>query len=225
MRLLLIVAALLAGLASLVRHFPLAWAGAAVPENVATLSGTVWNGQAHDLPLLGTVAVKGVLGGIRLETPPGEVNLSGTIGPGGVDDLVLSMPVARLPTTDARLAGLSGRVSLRIDEAEIADGHCLSATGTAATDVLAVNGGQFGWAGPSLDGPVDCADGRLRLRLSGTDGGETVSATIITGLDGVYQTDMRVITGDAAAGNALSLFGFVPADDGTFNLSEQGRWR
>jgi hypothetical protein len=224
MRRLIVIVAVLAGLASLVRHFPLAWAGALLPDGVADLSGTVWNGQASDVPLLGQLSVKAGLGSVALATPPGDVTFSGKVSRGGAEDLVLSMPVSRLPVGDARLAGLAGRVSLRVAEAVIDDGACVSATGTAATDVLAVNAARFGWSGPELSGPVDCVDGRLRVRLSGESGSEAVSALIVTGLDGVYQSDVTVTTRDTAAGNALALFGFQPSGDG-YLLSEQGRWR
>ena len=221
----LIALAVLAGLFALIRHFPLSWAGASLPGEVAQLSGTIWDGQASDIPLVGSLSVKGGLGYVRLETPPGDVTLSGDVSPGGVKDLRLSMPVSRLPMRDARLSGLSGRVSLQIDEARIDDGACVSATGSASTNVLAANEARFDWAGPALSGPVDCVDGRLRVRLSGQSDIETVDATILTGLDGVYQTDIAVETRDPAAENALILFGFSARPGGGFQLSEQGRWR
>lgn len=225
MRLILIILAVLAGLVSLIRHFPLSWVGAALPADVGTLSGTIWDGQVEDVPLLGTVAVKGGFGNLSFLSAPGDVTLSGTVSPTGIDNLILSMPVARLPMNDARLSGLSGRISLRVAEAVIKDGVCASATGTASTDILAANRARFEWAGPELSGPVDCTDGRLRVRLRGEAGTETVLATVITGLDGVYQSNVTVSTTDPAAGNILTLFGFNPAENGDYRLSEQGRWR
>ena len=220
----LIALAVLAGLFSLVRNFPLSWAGGALPEGVATLTGTVWNGQASQVPLLGTVSVRSSLNGIELETPSGDVTFSGTVSPRGARDLILSMPVSRVPMNDARLSGLSGRVSLRVGEARIKEGQCVSVTGTASTNVLASNRASFDWVGPDLSGPVDCVDGNLRVRLSGQTAQEVVSATIITGLDGIYQSDITVETRDVAAQNALVLFGFA-SDGEVHRLSEQGRWR
>lgn len=230
MRLFLIGLAVMAGLASLIRHFPLSWAGAALPADIGTLSGTtlsgtIWDGQVDNVPLLGTVAVKGGFGNLSFLTAPGDVTLSGKVSPTGVETLILSMPVARLPMSDSRLSGLSGRISLRIAQAVIKDGACVSATGTASTDVLAANRARFDWTGPELSGPVDCDDGRLRVRLNGEAGTQTVLATIVTGLDGVYQSDITVSTSDPAAGNVLTLFGFNPAGNREYRLSEQGRWR
>lgn len=225
MRLFLIAFAILAGLASLIRYFPLSWAGAALPVEVGTLSGTIWDGQVEGVPLLGTVAVKGGFGNLNFLTAPGDVTLSGKVSPTGIENLVLSMPVAQLPMSDARLAGLSGRISLQVAEAIIKDGVCVSATGTASTDILAANRARFDWVGPELSGPVDCVDGRLQVRLSGDSGAETVTATVITGLDGLYQSDVTVTTTDPAAGNVLTLFGFNPSGKGDYRLSEQGRWR
>lgn len=225
MRFLLIIVATVFGLASLIRHFPLAWAGATLPAQVGTLSGTIWNGQVADVPLLGTVAVKGGFGNLSFLTAPGEVTLSGKVSPSGVEDLVLSMPIARLPMNDARLSGLSGRMSLRMAEATVKDGACLSASGTASTNVLAANRARFDWAGPELSGPVDCVDGRLRVRLHGEAGADTVMAVVTTGFDGMYQSEVTVTTADPAAGNILTLFGFNPAGNGDYRLSEQGRWR
>ena len=225
MRRVLIFLACLAGLASLIRHFPLAWAGVLLPQGMGTYSGTIWNGQISQVPLLGSVKLDGRLGSARLTSAPGDVTFSGDVSPRGVKDLVLSMPVARLPISDTRLLGLDGRVSLRIEQAVIADGACQSATGRASTDVLSVNGSRFQWSGPTLSGPVDCMDGRLRVRLSGKDSTQSVNATILTGLDGIYQTDISVESNDPLAGNALALFGFTPTSNGQFELSEQGRWR
>lgn len=225
MRGLLIGLAVLAGLASLVRYFPLSWAGNALPSGVGTYSGTIWNGQVSNVPLLGAVSVNGSLRGVQLQTPPGEVAFSGDVTPNGVTDLVLSMPIAHLPMSDTRLEGLAGRMSLQIDEAVIKDGACVSAIGRASSDVLASNRGRFQWAGPELSGPVDCIDGRLRVQLNGEDAGQVVAATITTALDGIYRSEISVTTNDLAASNVLTLFGFNPADAGRYTLSEQGRWR
>ena len=115
--------------------------------------------------------------------------------------------------------------ALQVAEATMKDGACLFASGTASTNVLAANRARFDWAGPDLSGPVDCIDGRLRVRLSGEGGTETVAAVVTTGFDGVYQSDVTVMTTDPAAGNVLTLFGFNPAGSGEYRLSEQGRWR
>ena len=222
MRALLIAAALLAALLSALAHLPLRWV---MPDGIGTPSGTVWNGQVADVPLLGSVTLNGGPGGMDIATPPGDVPLRGRVTPRSVHDLALSMPVSRLPTTDARLAGLAGRFSLRVDSARLADGVCADASGTAQTDVLASNGARFGWTGPTLSGPVDCVDGRLRVRLSGEDAGNAVEAETLTGMDGTYQSDITVRAADPAAGNALVLFGFSRVGPGEYRLSEQGRWR
>jgi hypothetical protein len=225
MRRLFIGVALLAGLLALIRFFPLSWAAKPVPLATTTYTGTIWNGHVQDVPLLGSVSVKSSLSGIRLQTPSGDIQFSGTVTPTRVKDLILSMPVAQLPTTDARLAGLAGRLSLRIDEGQFADGACETATGQASTDVLAVNRRQFGWAGPTLSGPVDCIDGRLRVRLNGENGSDKITAEVQTGLDGIYQSNISVETRDVAAENALTLFGFQLESGGLYRLIEQGRWR
>lgn len=227
MRLALIIICVLAGLTSLVRYLPLSWvgAGANVPAEIGTLSGTIWDGQVEDVPLFGTVAVKGGFGNLSFLTAPGDVTLSGKVSSTGIENLILSMPIAQLPMSDARLSGLLGRISLRVTEAVIDDGVCVSADGTASTDVLAANRARFDWTGPELSGPVDCEDGRLRVQLSGQSGQETVSAVITTGLDGLYQSDVTVSTTDPVAGNILTLFGFNPTGNGDYRLSEQGRWR
>ena len=215
----------LVGLGSLIRYFPLAWAGTALPDGVGTYSGTIWNGQVDNVPLLGVVSVNVSLKGAQLQTPSGEITFSGDVNPGRVKNLVLSMPIARLPMSDTRLTGLAGRMSLRIDEAVIENGACVSATGQASSDVLVANLTRFQWAGPTLSGPVDCLDGRLRVQLDGQDSSQVVSATIITGFDGVYSAQISVTTIDPAVGNVLTLFGFSPSDAGRYSLSEQRRWR
>lgn len=225
MRVLLIITALIFGLASLVRHFPLAWAVSSLPPSIGIPSGTIWNGGMANVPLLQTVSVQGGPGHVTLKTPPGEVTLSGRVGLNRVDDLIVSMPVSQLPMSDTRLSGLSGQLSLRIDEAIIEKAACVSASGQASTNLLAVNEATFDWAGPVLSGPVDCTEGRLRVRLSGQSGVETVQAEIRTGLDGVYQAELTVVTSDPSAANALTLFGFNPTGNSSYRLLEQGRWR
>ena len=226
MRRWLVLIAGLAGLASLIAHLPLCWVlpGALAQQGV-TASGTVWNGQLGGVPLVGSLSVGTTLSGVRLLSAPGPVTLRARIKPGAVSDAALSMPIAALPLQDARLAGLAGRVSLRIDAAEFDGDACLSASGTAASDVLRSNAPRLGWAGPELAGPIDCVDGRVRVRLSGEDAGTTVDALTTTGADGLYQSDITVRSADPAAGNALVLCGFTPAGANEYRLSEQGRWR
>ena len=221
----IILITVLAALVSLVRHFPLAWVGSFLPDGIGTYSGTIWNGQVSDVPLLGAVSVEGRLVGAKLGTAPGDVTFSGDVTPSSVSDLRLSLPIALLPISDDRLAGLGGRVSLRIDEAAIEKQTCAFARGTASTNVLSSNRARFQWAGPDLSGTVDCVEGRLRVRLSGEDDAQTVDATIVTGLDGVYQADITVTTRDPMAGNVLTLFGFSPNGEAGYSLAEQGRWR
>ena len=221
----LILIAVLAGLFALIRSFPLSWAASAAPEFGATYSGTIWNGQVRDIPLLGQLNVKGRLFGANIDSGAGPVTLRGDVSPGGVKDLILSMPIASLPMNDQRLAGLDGRFSLTIDEATIQDGACVSATGRASTNVLAANQARFDWAGPDLSGPIDCVDGDLRVQLSGEDATQRVEAIVVTGLDGVYRADISVRTNDLAAGNVLALFGFTPDGADGYALNEQGRWR
>lgn len=221
----MIILVVAAGLVSLIRHAPLAWIAGWLPDGIGPVSGTYWTGQISNVPLLGDVAVDGQLGHVKLATATGEVTFRGDVRPDGVSDLILSMPVSRLPMSDKRLVGLSGRFSLRIDDAQIADGQCERATGQASTDVLVANRSRFDWSGPALSGPVDCIDGRLRVRLSGEDDGSRVSATVLTGMDGTYRSDINVTSSDPVAGNALALFGFTPDGSGGYTLSEQGRWR
>ena len=216
---------LLGAAVGLVAGLPLSWVAAPVPDIGARYSGTWWNGQASGVPLLGQVSVDGGLTSVGLATPPGDVTLMAQLGPRSLNDLALAMPIDRLPTSDARLAGLAGQFSLRIDAARYSGAGCESAEGTASTNVLAVNGARFSWEGPVLSGPVDCVDGRLRVQLSGEDGGTTVRSVTTTGVDGLYQTDTTVTTADPAAGNALVLFGFTRSGAREFTLSEQGRWQ
>ncbi len=209
----------------LVAGLPLAWVAAPLPDIGARYSGTWWNGQARGVPLLGQLSVNGGLTGVRLATRSGDVTFQGSLSPRSISDLALAMPIDRLPTTDARLAGLAGQFSLRIDNAKFSSAGCDSAQGTASTDVLAVNAARFSWKGPMLSGPVDCIDGRLRVQLSGEGNGTTVASVTTTGMDGLYQTDTTVSTADPAAGNALVLFGFARSGASEFTLSEQGRWQ
>ena len=222
MRLLIVIVAVVAALLSFIANLPLRWV---LPDGIGTASGTVWNGQVSGVPLLGQVRLKGGLGGMNVSTPPGTVTLSADVTPRSVSDLALVMPVAALPTSDGRLSGLAGTFGLRVDDARLADGRCAEASGTARTDVLAANGARFGWTGPELAGPVDCVDGRLRVRLSGENPGAAVEAVTTTSMDGTYESEITVRADDPAAGNALVLFGFSRSSAGEYRLSERGRWR
>ena len=227
MRRWLVVLALVVGLVALLRSFPLAWAFPGAAAFLGTPSGTIWNGQITGVPLLGQVSVSTRPSGVRLDTPraPATRQFSAVVRPGLLRDARLLMPVADLPVQDARLAGLRGTLGLDMAEARWDGNGCLEAQGTARTDVLAANGAQFGWSGPPLSGPVDCVEGRLRVRLSGEGDGAAVQASVVTGVDGVYRSEVTVRSDDSAAGNALALFGFARAAPGEYRLSEQGRWR
>ena len=217
-----------AALLSLLRHFPLAWAMAAVPADVGTPSGTIWKGQLSDVPLFGQLTLSTHPTGVRLSAAADTDiprKFTAYLRPGRAHDVSLILPVAALPDPTARLSALRGTVGLRVTEARWNDAGCTRADGTASTDVLAANAAQLGWAGPTLQGPVDCVEGRVRVRLSGEGDGATVAAEVLSGLDGVYRSEITVRAADPAAGNALVLYGFSPAGSGEYRLSEQGRWR
>ncbi len=225
MRRWLIILAVLAGLFSAVRHLPLAWVAGALPANVGTATGTIWNGQLLQVPLLGRLSVKTGLGHVDVITPGGATTLAARLAPGRVENLALSLPLALLPIQDQRLQGVAGRVSLRLDEARYSGQQCESAMGTAATNVLAVNAATLGWTGPDLSGPVDCVEGQVRVRLSGADNMASVEATVLIGGDGVYQSDITATVSDPNAEAVLGLFGFSAVGANEYRLSEQGRWR
>lgn len=215
----------LTAIVALVRNFPLSWAAGFLPQSVGTYSGTYWDGQVRDVPLLGQVAIQGGLSGLTIDTGPGDVTLKADVMSDGATDLILSMPIAAIPTSDNRLSGLDGRISMRLDEIVIDEQTCVRATGQVSTDVLQLNQSAFGWAGPNLSGPVDCEDGRVRVELSGDDENQQIDMTLLTGLDGQYLSTVTVRTSDPSASNVLAIFGFVQDAPGKFTLNEQGRWR
>lgn len=222
-----IAAIIIAGLFALLRYFPLAWAASFAPDNNATYSGTIWNGQISGLPLVDRMNVKTTLSGVALESgaAAGATHVRAIVSPSRARDLVAAMPISAIPTTDGRLKGLSGQLSLRLDEIVGAGDACTRASGRASTNVLESNRAQFDWTGPLLSGPVDCDDGKLRVRLNGVDDSQSIAVTILTGFSGQYEANVEVQTPDPMAANVMTLFGFSEQGQNRFNLSEQGRWR
>ena len=228
-----VLPALLSGAAALIVCMPLRWAASWVlPDNVITLApdlqitGTVWRGTVSGVPLLGTANVKTSPFARRVEFEAGEGRnfISGLLTPSEVSDLDFRMDFSTIPFTDGRLRGLRGDFTAQISEMKIADNACVSAAGSAKTDVLQRNGGTVQWTGPELSGPIQCEEGSLIVNMSGQDAQQKILAIIKLNPNGTYRAEVDVRTARPEADAVLPLFGFSRSGQ-SFVLTEQGKWR
>ena len=225
--------ALLSGLVAIVAFFPMSWAaGWILPESVKSaapdlnLRGTLWQGSVSGLPIFGTanLEVAPLSRAVVFQAGEGRNYASGTLTPTEAKDLDLRLNLASVPFTDGRLQGLQGDFTAEISEAEYLDQSCLSAVGTARTDVLKRNGGKIDWTGPELSGPIRCEDGALIVDLSGRDAQQSIAALVRLIPNGSYRAEITVQTNRVEADAILPLFGFSRAGQ-SFKLIEQGNWR
>jgi len=226
-RLVVILAALCLILGALSR-LPLAWF---VGDDLSTLDpdaraiGTLWNGAVigiDGLPPIQT-SLSGTSMALTADGP--TLRLDGTARTSGLTNTTLSTPIRSLARFDPRLSGLAGQASFTLDSLTIDDGQCVSAVGTASTDVLAANATRWGWQGPTLSGPITCENGQIVIDLGGEQSGQSATVRLSLDLSGPYRTDITLDTQDPAASAILPLFGFERAGNTSWRISEAGSWQ
>ena len=224
-----IILALLAGLAASIAVLPLSWVVSLfVPDELSDLKfhGTIWNGSATNIPVFETANVKlsPVSLSAHIESGNGVNYLAGLVSTNHARDIDLVVDLSTLPLTDQRVKGLAGTVRLNLSEINFDAQSCLSAEGTAMTDVLQRNQARLNWTGPELSGPISCEDGSLIANISGQDQQQTIKALMRFSPNGTYRVDLSAQTSRSEAGAILPLFGFTRS--GTeYKLTEQGKWR
>ena len=222
-----IVAALVGATLGVIAQVPLTWAAGdsvALADADAAAHGTVWEGTLAHIDGLPPIAtrLRGTTMTMSADAP--TLRLAAAASPRAIRDISLSLPIATLARFDARMEGLAGEVRLVADEIVINDGTCTSASGTAFTNVLAVNAASWEWSGPELSGPITCEDGSVVIALSGAEATGDVTARVAISPSGPYRTDITMSDLDPRAGAILPLFGFQPAGGGSFTLNESGAW-
>lgn len=225
--------ALLSGIVALLACFPMRWAANRVlPENIEALApdlnmqGTIWEGTVTGLPIFGTANLDIAPLSRSVEFQAGQARnyASGQLSTTQATDIDIRLDLTSVPFTDGRLQGLRGDFTVEISKAEFKNQSCMSAAGTARTDVLKRNGGTIDWTGPEISGPIRCEDGALIADLSGRDAEQNIKALIRIIPDGTYRADISVQTNRAEADAVLPLFGFSRSGQ-SFVLTEQGNWR
>ena len=224
-----IILALLAGLAASIAVLPLSWVVSPfVPDELSDLKfhGTIWNGSATNIPVFETANVK--LSPVSLSAHIASGNgvnyLAGHVSTDRAHDIDLVVDLSTLPLTDQRVRGLAGTVRMALLDIKYEGQSCLSADGSAMTDVLQRNQARLNWTGPELSGPISCEDGSLIANISGQDQQQTIKALMRFSPNGTYRVDLSAQTSRSEAGAILPLFGFTRS--GTeYKLTEQGKWR
>ena len=221
--------------AAVIWQLPLSWlAPHSMPEGLGqniAYSGTVWDGQVTGIDYIGvanfklspTAFFKGGLP-LNFETQSPVMSISGLASQTQLKDIRFAGVLSKLPTRDGRLKELAGTVDIRIDDLQIKDESCASASGTASTDFLALNRARWQWQGPELSGPIRCEGGDLLASLSGNESRQRIRADLRLSADGSYSADITVQTAQPEAGVVLPLYGFE-AVGRDYKLTERGQWR
>ena len=219
----------LAGLAiGLASQLPLSWLGGGPLGGLdpdARALGTVWRGHAAFVPGLPTITTRLEGTGVQFDGYGPEMTLSGKAFPGRLEDTSLSVPVPSLSRFDARLQQMGGTVDLAIGHLAWDSGGCTAAQGTARTTLLSVGFPQYNWSGPTLAGPLSCADGSLRIDMEGDDGTTSATVSVTVSPDGTTASEMTITTPDPGAEFVLAPLGFRSAGPERYALAETGRWR
>ena len=226
----------------LMAFFPARWALAALPASAksqvvpASVSGTIWQGQARVSPPLTTWPVqlrfKNKMLPLLLGRSFTTVNVqrSGLSGEGSfgvktANDVHLRLDIAQLPISEPRLVGTEGELSVSVDRLRFAD-RCEAASGQVRTNLLAANAARWRWKGPILSGPVQCDGDAVVANLRGQDADYNVTVDVRLFTDGRYGVDMLIdpsTQAPAEFGFVMSALGFQEQADGSVKLVEQGK--
>ena len=76
--------------------------------------------------------------------------LAGHVSTDRAHDIDLVVDLSTLPLTDQRVRGLAGTVRMALLDIKYEGQSCLSADGSAMTDVLQRNQARLNWTGPEL---------------------------------------------------------------------------
>lgn len=225
----------LGAVAAMAVQLPLSWvAPHIIPDGLGQdieYSGTIWNGQVKGLDYIGSATFQlnpkvFLTGGLPLSfsTQSPIMSISGQASRKELKDIRFSGVLARLPTRDGRLKELAGQVDIRINDLQMDDSGCRSASGQASTDFLAMNQSRWQWRGPRLAGPLSCKAGDILATLSGRERDQIIRADLRLSKDGTYAANITVQTTQAEAGVVLPLYGFEKQGR-DYKLTEQGQWR
>lgn len=220
---------------AVISQLPLSWlAPHFMPEGLGkdiAYSGTVWDGHVTGIDYVGVANFKlnprAFLGGglpLSFETQSPVMSISGRASQTQLRDIRFSGVLSKLPTRDGRLKELAGTVDIRVDDLQIKDSGCASATGKVSTNFLSVNRARWQWQGPEISGPISCEGGDLLASLSGNESRQRIRADLRLSADGSYSADITVQTDQPEAGVVLPLYGFE-AVGRDYKLTERGQWR
>jgi hypothetical protein len=224
----ILLTALLGGAIGLAQQVPLSWfAGEnlTLADPNARALGTVWDGHIAHIEGLPPIATQLEGRKIVLAADGAQLKMTGVAEPGRLSDIALNLPIRSLARFDPRLAGLNGEIDLRLDELLIEGNACTQASGSAMTDVLALNAATWQWAGPEMQGPIACEEGAVVITMEGADASGTVDVRIAISPSGPYRTDVNLYTPDPNAAAILPLFGFERGAGDTYRISESGAWQ
>jgi hypothetical protein len=189
--------------------------------SAAAVSGSIWNARVEAAHYRGVP-----LGNVELSLDPfalfrGTQRLA-VKGPLGQATLVQG-GVRGFETADVELAvehlrlapGFSGELQLRGATVLFADGLCVRAQGSIATDVL---GRAFG--GPEISGALACVGDAAIAQLQGRTQDSDVRVMLRLDGQGRYEAETHVATSNVLVRNALPLAGFTERADGFVRLDE-----
>ena len=226
----------------LIALFPVRWVVEALPTSAkaqivpASVSGTIWQGQARVSPPLTTWPIQMSYKNKLLPLVLGRsfttvsVQRSGLSGQGSfgfktANDVRLRLDIAQLPISEPRLIGTAGELSVTLDRLRFSD-RCDAASGQVGTNLLAANAARWRWKGPILSGPVQCDGDALVANLRGQDADYNVTVDVRLFIDGRYGVDMVIDPSTQAPAEfnfVMSALGFQEQADGTMKLVEQGQ--
>lgn len=186
--------------------FPLSMAASFLASNMPgfsyeTASGSVWSGKLTKLVYrnqpLGDVAFSlqplrlfgGKLGAkVKLENS--ALTLDGAFAyglfdhGGELDAVTLSGRTQQISSFPMGLKMVDGDFKFQLDKVVLSKAGCVSAKGTAWTNLLAKGAQQLKWAGPELSGPITCENGQFRAVAQGrTPAGDAAEARIAMSTD------------------------------------------
>ena len=230
MRILLILAALVALVWAGLSQIPLGFALRQVPLNAMGVNwtqseGTVWNGRIMGVYLNGQpvgdidVALQPV--SLLLARPKVDLQWGGAGGRGAgsvamhgdiveASDLRMEQNISALESLSPEVRAIGGTFRLSQGAVRIEGRDCTSATGRLSSDTLSIAATRFDREFSELTGSLDCVDGAFSIAMNGSGpSGDTVAVDADVNLYGSSQIEIVANTNDDEIETLLANAGFA----------------
>lgn len=241
MRIILILAALIALIWAGASQIPLGFALRQLPLNAMGVNwtqseGTIWNGRILGVYLngqpVGDVDLALRPASLLTLSPEVEIQWGGAGGRGAgvvrldgdaveASDMRVEQRISALESLAPELRAIGGIFRLGGGAFRIEDGQCSSATGNLSADTLSLAARQFGREFSDLTGSLECEGGAFQIEMGGSSpAGDTIAIDAEASLTGRSRMEVVANTNDDDIEALLANAGFS-RENGVWTLTRE----